>query len=69
MSEQAAAEQMQMPKHGEFCWTEIVSNILRLAQRFTASFRLGIKAKHGNGRRNAVSRIQSAGQISDRRDL
>ena len=25
MSENAAAEQMAMPKHGEFCWTEIVT--------------------------------------------
>lgn len=25
MSENATVEQMQMPKHGEFCWTEIVT--------------------------------------------
>ncbi len=28
MSENAAAEQMEMPKHGEFCWTEIITNNL-----------------------------------------
>lgn len=28
MSENATAEQMQMPKHGEFCWTEIYTKNL-----------------------------------------
>ena len=28
MSENAAVEQMQMPKHGEFCWTEIITKNL-----------------------------------------
>ncbi len=34
MSEQAAAEQMQMPKHGEFCWTEIATGDLEKCQTF-----------------------------------
>jgi uncharacterized protein len=34
MSEQATAEQMQMPKHGEFCWTEIATNDLEKCQTF-----------------------------------
>lgn len=35
MSEQtAAAEQMQMPKHGEFCWMEIATGDLEKCQAF-----------------------------------
>ena len=41
MSENAAAEQMQMPKHGEFCWTEIVTKILTNAQNFIQKFSVG----------------------------
>ncbi len=34
MSEQAAAEQMTMPKHGEFCWNELASNNLEACKQF-----------------------------------
>ena len=34
MSEQATAEQMQMPKHGEFCWTEIATGDLEKCHTF-----------------------------------
>lgn len=34
MSENAAAEQMAMPKHGEFCWTEIATNNLERCKTF-----------------------------------
>ena len=34
MSEKATAEQMAMPKHGEFCWTEISTTNLEACQTF-----------------------------------
>lgn len=34
MSENAAEQAMEMPKHGEFCWTEIVSNNLEACKSF-----------------------------------
>lgn len=34
MSENAAAEQMVMPKHGEFCWTEIATTNLEANHKF-----------------------------------
>ena len=34
MSENAAAEQMAMPKHGEFCWTEIITKDLSQCEKF-----------------------------------
>ena len=34
MSENAAEQAMMMPKHGEFCWTEIVSNNLEACKSF-----------------------------------
>jgi uncharacterized protein len=34
MSENAAAEQITMPKHGEFCWTEIATNNLETCKSF-----------------------------------
>ncbi|CAN5737446.1 hypothetical protein BH20ACI4_BH20ACI4_06560 [soil metagenome] len=34
MSEIAAAEQMKMPKHGEFCWTEIITKNLDECTKF-----------------------------------
>lgn len=34
MSEKATAEQMAMPKHGEFCWTEIATTDLERCKTF-----------------------------------
>lgn len=34
MSENAAAEQMQMPKHGQICWTEIATKNLEVSSNF-----------------------------------
>lgn len=34
MSEQATEQKMAMPKHGEFCWTEIVTNDLEKSRKF-----------------------------------
>ncbi len=34
MSENAATEQMTLPKHGEFCWTEIVTKNLDKCKNF-----------------------------------
>jgi hypothetical protein len=34
MSEIAAQEQMQMPKHGEFCWNELATTNLEACQKF-----------------------------------
>lgn len=31
---EAAAEQLMMPKHGDFCWTEIVTNDLETCKSF-----------------------------------
>lgn len=36
MSERATQEQMQMPKHGEFCWTEIATTDLEACKNFYA---------------------------------
>lgn len=33
----ATAEQMMMPKHGEFCWTEIATNNLEACKSFYAN--------------------------------
>lgn len=34
MSERAAAEQMAMPKHGEFCWNELAVENLEKSEKF-----------------------------------
>lgn len=34
MSENAAAEQMAMPKHGEFCWNELAVENLEKSEKF-----------------------------------
>lgn len=34
MSENAVEQSMEMPKHGEFCWTEIVSSDLSACKNF-----------------------------------
>lgn len=34
MSEKATAEQMMMPKHGEFCWTEVATDNLEKCLNF-----------------------------------
>lgn len=34
MSENATQEQMQMPKHGEFCWNELATTNLEECQKF-----------------------------------
>ncbi len=44
MSESAAAEHMEMPKHGEICWTELSTTDLEAAKAFyTALFGWGYK--------------------------
>lgn len=50
MSENAAAEQMEMPKHGEFCWTEIVTKDLAACQKFyTEIFGWELKRSEATG--------------------
>ena len=45
MSEKATAEQMQMPKHGEFCWTEIATaNLEKCKPFYSEIFGWNIKA-------------------------
>ena len=34
MSEQAVAEQIAMPKHGEFCWNDLATNDIQATQNF-----------------------------------
>ena len=34
MTENATAEQLEMPKHGEFCWTEIITTNLEENTKF-----------------------------------
>jgi uncharacterized protein len=34
MSENAVAEQLEMPKHGEFCWNELSGNNLEECKKF-----------------------------------
>lgn len=44
MSEQAVAEKMEMPKHGEFCWNDLATNDIQASQNFYAEL-LGWKIK------------------------
>ena len=34
MSENAAAEKMEMPKHGEFCWNDLATSDLEASRKF-----------------------------------
>jgi len=34
MSENAAAEKMEMPKHGEFCWNDLATSDLEASKKF-----------------------------------
>lgn len=66
MSEQttAAAEQMQMPNHGDFCWTEIATSDLERSHTFYANvFGWNIK-KSENAEIDVDYREFSAGSAS-----
>ena len=63
MSEQAAAEQMAMPKHGEFCWNDLATNDIQASQNFYAEL-LGWKIKEQEAGGVIYNEISLDGQKS-----
>lgn len=62
MSEQAvAAEQMAMPKHGEFCWNDLATNNTEESKSFYAEL-FGWKFKESNDAGMQYSEISIDGQ-------
>jgi hypothetical protein len=56
MSENAVAEQLEMPKHGEFCWNELSGNNLEECKKFYSvrdSAECGKSPKNANGTNRA----------------
>ncbi len=63
MSEQAAAEQMTMPKHGEFCWNELATNNTEASKTFYGQL-FGWQFKEGNEAGMKYTEISLDGQKS-----
>ena len=64
MSEQAvAAEQMAMPKHGEFCWNDLATTDIQASQNFYAEL-LGWKIKEQEAGGVIYNEISLDGQAS-----
>lgn len=62
MSEQiAAAGQMVMPKHGEFCWNDLATTNVEACKKFYGEL-LGWKFKESNSTGMAYSEITMDGQ-------
>ncbi|CAN5456129.1 hypothetical protein BH18ACI1_BH18ACI1_12940 [soil metagenome] len=61
MSEQAAAEQMAMPKHGEFCWNELASTNLEACKNFYTEL-FGWQFKEGDAAGMVYNEISIDGE-------
>ncbi len=61
MSEQAAAEQTAMPKHGEFCWNELASSNFEACKNFYTEL-LGWQFKESDAAGMVYNEISIGGE-------